>query len=85
MSIKEEPVRKSLFSNVPPFLNYLPNGKPGAEASSSPTHIDTMVDIRESLWRVPAALNMMVNQEEQLQSRKAGEGRPRLHTLLHQP
>ena len=23
----EEPVRKSLFTNIPPFLNYLPNGK----------------------------------------------------------
>lgn len=29
-----------------------------------------MVDIRESLWRVPAALNMMVNQEEAMRSRK---------------
>ena len=23
----EEPVRKSLFTNIPPYLNYLPNGK----------------------------------------------------------
>ena len=22
-----EPVRKSLFTNIPPYLNYLPNGK----------------------------------------------------------
>ena len=68
--VKEAPLRKSLFSNVPPFLNYLPNGKSGAEASPSAAHTNTMVDIRESLWRVPAAFNMMVNQEEELRSRK---------------
>jgi len=67
---KEAPVRKSLFSNVPPFLNYLPNGKSGPEASPSSAHTNTMVDIRESLWRVPAAFTMMVSQEEELQSRK---------------
>ena len=73
MSEKEAPVRKSLFSNVPPFLNYLPNGKSGDYACSSQTHLDTMVDIRESLWRVPAALNMMVNQEEAMRSRKVSK------------
>jgi len=70
MSITEGPVRKSLFSNVPPFLNYLPNGKSGDSASPCPAHADTMVDLRESLWRVPMALNLMVSQEEVLKNKR---------------
>ena len=79
----EEPVRKSLFTNVPPYLNYLPNGKVVfvlnkflvitefssaqnfSEARSCPEHTDTMVDLRECLWRVPVALTHMVDMEEQ--------------------
>ena len=72
MSITEGPVRKSLFSNVPPFLNYLPNGKSGDSASPYPAHADTMVDLRESLWRVPMALNLMVSQEEVLKNKRVG-------------
>ena len=70
MNSLEEPVRKSLFSNVPPFLNYLPNGKSGDLAAPCQEHLDTMVEIRECLWRVPMALNLMVNQEETKRSSK---------------
>jgi len=59
-----EPVRKSLFTNIPPYLNYLPNGKNLSEAGSCPDHTDTMVDLRECLWRVPVALTHMVDIEE---------------------
>ena len=60
----QSPTRKSLFSNIPPFFNYLPNGKSFSEAAPCQEHTDTMVDIRESLWRVPVAFTNIVNSAE---------------------
>ena len=73
-------MRKSLFTNIPPYLNYLPNGKVlgllfsnvhfmsspqnRSEAGRCQEHTDTMVDLRECLWRVPVALTHMVDMEE---------------------
>ena len=59
----EGPVRSSLFSNVPPFLNYLPDGK---SHDQCPEHTETMVDLRECLWRVPVAVANMVDGEERV-------------------
>ena len=42
----ESPLRKSLFSNIPPYLNYLPNGRDMAQAGPCQSHVDTMVDLR---------------------------------------
>ena len=94
-----EPVRKSLFTNIPPYLNYLPNGKvlvtgyiiellhDGfsscqnlSEAGSCPEHTDTMVDLRECLWRVPVALTHMVDIEER--SRASLERCCKVHVIL---
>ena len=58
------PLRKSLFTNIPPYLNYLPNGRDGEEVGTCQEHTDTMVDLRECLWRVPVAFTSMVTQEE---------------------
>jgi len=58
------PLRKSLFTNIPPYLNYLPNGKDDEEVGACQEHTDTMVDLRECLWRVPVAFTSMVAQEE---------------------
>ena len=58
------PSRQSLFSNIPPFFNYLPNGLSFDAAGPCQEHTDTMVDIRESLWRVPVAFNNLVNSVE---------------------
>ena len=60
----QSPTRRSLFSNIPPFFNYLPNGKLFSEAGPCQEHTDTMVDIRESLWRVPVAFTNIVNSAE---------------------
>ena len=43
---QEGPLRRSLFTNIPPYLNYLPNGRPMAEAGPCQQHTDTMVDLR---------------------------------------
>jgi len=61
----EPPLRKSLFDNVPPFLNYLPNGMQGSEAAPCEQHTDNMVELRYSLWRVPMALHAMVTAVEE--------------------
>ena len=60
----QSPCRRSLFSNIPPYLNYLPNGLSFGSAGPCQEHTDTMVDIRESLWRVPVAFNNIVNSVE---------------------
>ena len=60
----QSPTRRSLFSNIPPFFNYLPNGKLFSEAGPCQEHTDTMVDLRESLWRVPVAFTNIVNSAE---------------------
>ena len=56
------PLRKSLFTNIPPYLNYLPNGKDDEEVGACQEHTETMVDLRECLWRVPVAFTSMVAQ-----------------------
>ena len=94
----KEPVRKSLFTNIPPYLNYLPNGKVMvtlilylarklissvqnlSEAGSCQEHTDTMVDLRECLWRVPVALTHMVDIEER--SRASMERCCKVRTLI---
>jgi len=58
-------LRKSLFDNVPPFLNYLPNGLHGSAAAPCAQHTDNMVELRYSLWRVPMALHAMVTAVEE--------------------
>ena len=67
---RKSPVRRSLFSNIPPYFNYLPNGLSFDSAGPCPEHTDTMVDIRESLWRVPVAFNNIVNSVERERSNK---------------
>lgn len=67
---KMPPLRTSLFPSIPPFLNYLP-----VEGAELPKHRDEMVEIRESLWRVPQALVEMVAGEEAEKIHKSGKER----------
>jgi len=70
----EPPLRKSLFDNVPPFLNYLPNGLHGSAAAPCAQHTDNMVELRYSLWRVPMALHAMVTAVEEEKVNKVEQG-----------
>lgn len=60
-SSSDPPTRPSLFPHVPPFLNYLPGGSGG---DGGPEHLDTMVELRECLWRIPMAFNHLIEQGE---------------------
>lgn len=64
MEQQDRPIRASLFTNIPPYINYLPNGRDWSEAGPCQDHVNTMVDLRECLWRVPVAFTAMVEKEE---------------------
>ena len=62
----EPHLRPSLFPNMPPFLNTVPS----AEGRASPE--DQMVELRESLWRVPLLITQMINRQEEEEQGKVG-------------
>jgi len=74
MSPKIDPLRQSLFPNVPPFINYIPiphDKQPSAPRNTQeipPARVTPPVDLHDQLWRVCAAIKQLADDLFKLES-----------------